>query len=73
VKVGQSIRVQTGDCMFILFRRRVIYSGANRIHVDTLIPIIMPVIKHRIKAYLYDNPLTKEDVENYVARVKNEK
>ncbi|MDR1369694.1 MAG: hypothetical protein LBJ72_06165 [Dysgonamonadaceae bacterium] len=32
----------------------------------------MPVIKHRIKACLYDNPLTKEDAEDYVARVSSE-
>jgi hypothetical protein len=27
---------------------------------------------HRIKAYLYDNPLTKDDVNDYVARVSSE-
>jgi hypothetical protein len=29
-------------------------------------------ILHRIKAYLYDNPLTKDDVNDYVARVSSE-
>jgi hypothetical protein len=32
----------------------------------------METILHRIKAYLYDNPLTKEDVSDYVARVSSE-
>jgi hypothetical protein len=32
----------------------------------------MDAVLHRIKAYLYDNALTKEDVNDYVARVSSE-
>ncbi|MDR2683089.1 MAG: DUF4469 domain-containing protein [Dysgonamonadaceae bacterium] len=32
----------------------------------------MANILHRIKAYLYDNPLTKDDANDYVARVSSE-
>jgi hypothetical protein len=32
----------------------------------------MTTILHRIKAYLYDNALTKDDVNDYVARVNSE-
>jgi hypothetical protein len=32
----------------------------------------MATISHRIKAYLYDNPLTKDDVNDYAARESSE-
>ncbi|MDR1370381.1 MAG: hypothetical protein LBJ72_09715 [Dysgonamonadaceae bacterium] len=32
----------------------------------------MATILHRIKVCLYDNPLTKEDLTDYVARVSSE-